>query len=141
MYKFGKRSLDNLVGVHPYLVQAVHDVMALQVMDFSVVDGLRSIEQQKKLYDKGYSKTMNSKHLRQSDGFGHAVDLYPYPIDMNRVNAGNSTELVRFGVLSGLMVSCARNNGVIIKWGADWDMDGKTLDHSFTDMPHFELVL
>lgn len=27
-----------------------------------------------------------------------------------------------------------------IKWGADWNMNGKTNDERFIDMPHFELV-
>ena len=40
---------------------------------------------------------MNSKHLIQSDGYGHAVDLYPYPIDMNRVNKGDAK---RFSALA-----------------------------------------
>ena len=74
---------------------------------------------------------MNSKHLIQSDGYGHAVDLYPYPIDMNRVNKGDAKEIFRFGVLAGLMRSVAERKGIIIVNGADWDGDGQTLDHTF----------
>ena len=133
MYKFGKRSLDNLVGVHPDLVRIVYDVMELQVIDFSVIDGLRTLEEQEVLFEKGRSKTMNSKHLKQNDGFSHAVDLCPYPIDWN--------DRWRFGLLAGLMLSCAKNNSIQIRCGADWDMDGHVKDHQFQDLPHFELII
>ena len=97
MFKFSERSLKNLYGVHPLLAGCVHDVMDLQVMDFTVVEGVRSKERQKELFDAGKTQTMNSKHLIQSDGYGHAVDLYPYPIDMNRVNKGDAK---RFSALA-----------------------------------------
>ena len=40
-----------------------------------IVCSLRSYEEQAELVRKGYSRTMNSKHLRQSDGYAHAVDM------------------------------------------------------------------
>lgn len=131
MYKFSKRSLDNLVGVHPDLVRIVHDVMALQIMDFTVVDGLRSIEEQKKLFEKGYSNTMNSLHLKQRTGFGHAVDLYPYPVDFN--------DKSRFYILNGIVRAVAKDQGIDIRTGCDWDSDGQTKDQTFHDLPHYEL--
>jgi len=138
-YRFSKRSLDNLVGVHPDLVRIVHDMMDMQVMDFSVNEGLRTPERQKELFSEGKSKTLNSKHLKQPDGFGHAVDLYPSPIDMGAVRAGNAREISRFGLLAGMMLAAAKHEGIKITWGGDWDRDGETLDHTFYDGPHFQL--
>ena len=47
--------------------------------DFGVTYGVRSIEEQKILYESGRSQTMNSKHLTQeSTGYSHAVDLVAY---------------------------------------------------------------
>lgn len=139
-YKFGTKSLTNLHGVHPHLVMCVEAAMDKQIMDFSVREGVRSLERQKELFKSGASKTMNSKHLIQPDGYGHAVDLYPYPINMDKVNDGNWVEISRFGVLAGIMLSCARELGIKLKWGNDWNGDGQTLDHSFHDAPHFELI-
>jgi peptidoglycan LD-endopeptidase CwlK len=82
---------------------------------------------------------MNSKHIAQADGFGHAVDLYPYPIDMKHVNGGYWPEIIRFGVLAGIIKTLAPKHGLMIRWGMDWDSDGRTLDHSFFDAPHFEI--
>ena len=141
MFKFSSKSLDNLVGVHPELVDIVHDVMALQVMDFSVIEGLRSVEQQEIYVQQGRSRTMNSKHLKQDTGYSHAVDLYPYPIDMKLVNRGDMREISRFGMLAGLMLSCAKQRGITLTWGADWDRDGVVLDHTFYDAPHFQIEL
>lgn len=141
MYSFSKKSLDRLRGVHPLLVDIVHDVMSMQVMDFSVNEGVRTIERQRDLVDSGKSRTMNSKHLIQGDGYGHAVDLYPSPVDMAKVSAGDAREIVRFGVLAGLMFAAAKKRGTLIVNGMDWDRDGQTLDHTFFDAPHYQLVL
>lgn len=141
MFKFSSKSLDSLVGVHPELVDIVHDVMALQVMDFSVIEGLRSIEQQEIYVQQGRSRTMNSKHLKQDTGYSHAIDLYPYPIDMKLVNRGDMREISRFGMLAGLMLSCAKQRGITLTWGADWDRDGVVLDHTFYDAPHFQIEI
>lgn len=142
MYKFSNRSLERLKGVHPELAEAVKMVMSWQVMDFSVNEGVRTKERQLDLYNRRpvpATRTLKSKHLVQEDGYGHAVDLYPYPIDMKRVRQGDAREIYRFGVLAGLMEAAAIQLGIEITNGADWDDDGQTLDHTFFDAPHFQL--
>lgn len=138
-FSFSQNSLKRLDGVHPHLVNIVQDVMAMQIMDFSVAEGVRTVTRQKELVAAGKSKTMRSKHIIQADGYGHAVDLYPFPINMAAVNRGDAREIYRFGMLAGLMLSAAKKRGIIIRNGADWDGDGETLDHTFFDAPHFEL--
>lgn len=138
-YKLSQKSLERLNGVHPSLIFLVNAAIDTQIMDFSVNEGVRSIDRQKELVSKGASKTMKSKHLIQSDGYGHAVDLYPYPIDMDAVNKNSAVEIVRFGVLAGIIKSLAWTHGIEIEWGGDWDSDGQTLDHTLFDAPHFQL--
>lgn len=140
MYNLGKRSEERLAGVHPTLIRVVRRALSYGVMDFSVNEGLRTKERQAQLFSEGATRTMNSKHIKQADGYGHAVDLYPYPIDMVRVNKGDAREIARFGVIAGLMYRAAQEEGVKIIWGADWDGDGEVLDHTFFDAPHFELA-
>ena len=121
--------------------------MDAQIMDFSVKEGLRTLERQKQLVAQGKSRTMLSKHLVQEDGYGHAVDLYPSPIDMAVINSPKASpglygkETFRFGLLAGVVLSAARRRGIIVVNGADWDGDGQTLDHTFFDAPHFQIVL
>lgn len=140
-YSFSQKSLDRLVDVHPQLVQVVQDAMAAQIMDFSVNEGVRTLARQKQLVAEGKSRTMASKHLIQNDGYGHAVDLYPSPVDMAKVQKGDQREIFRFGLLAGVVLSAARRRGTLIVNGADWDGDGQTLDHTFFDCPHYQLVL
>lgn len=138
-FKFSQFSLDRLEGVHPKLQMIVSEVMAMQVMDFRVVEGVRTLERQKELVAAKKSKTLDSKHLIQPDGFGHAVDLFPYPIDMERVNKGDAREIARFGVLAGLVKAVAFSHNVRVVSGMDWDGDGEVLDHTFFDAPHFQI--
>lgn len=140
MYALGKTSEARLEGLHPDLVRVVRRAMSMQVLDFSIVEGLRTFERQKELFKKGASTTMDSKHLRQADGSGHAFDAYPYPVDMVKVNKGDTKEISRFGLLAGVILAAAKLEGVKIVWGADWDGDGQTLDHTFFDAPHFQLA-
>ena len=139
VFKFSDRSLERLKDVHPDLVKVIHRVMSYQIMDFSVNEGVRTLERQKQLFAEGKSKTLDSKHIKQKDGYGHAVDLYPSPVDMAKVGKGDAREIFRFGVLAGLMKKAARECGVKMVNGADWDDDGQTLDHTFFDAPHMEI--
>lgn len=118
---FSKRSLDNLKGIHPDLVKVIYRAMGLSIMDFTVTDGVRTLAQQKKLYDQGRNGnpgpivtwTMESNHLPKADGYGHAVDMAPYPIDYN--NTESFTSLAR------LMREAALQEGIRTVWGCIWD--------------------
>ena len=74
MYFLGKRSTDNLKGVHPDLVKVVQRAISITKQDFAVIEGLRSKERQEQLVKEGKSQTTNSRHLT-----GHAVDIVPWP--------------------------------------------------------------
>ena len=73
MYKFGKTSLRRLNGVHPFLAAVCHEALGVCDVDFSVVDGVRTVERQREYYQAGTSQTLDSYHL-----YGLAVDLVPY---------------------------------------------------------------
>ena len=138
---WGKTSIQRREGVHPLLLMTVDTALSYGVMDMTIIEGVRSIEQQKLNVEKGVSKTMNSMHLIQPTGYAHALDIYPAPINMEKFRAGYWPEIIRFGVLAGLMKRAAQEVGCEITWGCDWDNDGQVLDHTFFDAPHFELVL
>jgi peptidoglycan LD-endopeptidase CwlK len=70
MYKLGARSKQRLKGVHDDLVRVVERAIEITTVDFTVLEGLRTPERQKALYESGASQTLNSRHIT-----GHAVDL------------------------------------------------------------------
>ena len=78
MYKLSGRSLNKLEGVHPTMVDTVKRAIELSKVDFGVIYGVRSLAEQKRLYEAKRSQTMKSKHLVQEDGYSHAVDLMDY---------------------------------------------------------------
>ena len=129
MFKLSKRSLKALEGVHPNLVSVVKRAIEITGCDFTVIEGVRTIDTQRKYFERGASRTMNSRHLLQPDGTGHAVDIYPY------LNGSVQCEAsyVYFKTIANAMKDAAAELGFKITWGGDWK--------SFQDTPHFQLEL
>ena len=133
MAKFSRRSLDNLTGVHPDLVLLMHKAIEDTPQDFTITCGVRITEQQQLLYSYGRSRSgsivtyrdgvvKKSNHQAKADGYGHAVDLYAYPINVN--------DTVRIKVIAEHIKKVAKELNIAIEWGGDWQMK---------DYPHFEL--
>lgn len=116
-YKLGKRSLQNLSGVHPDMVAVVKRAIEISDKDFTVIEGIRNINRQRELVKTGKSTTMNSRHLT-----GHAVDVCPWPV---------SWEWDGFYPIADAIKEAAEELEVDIDWGGDWT--------SFPDAPHFQL--
>jgi len=138
-YSLGSKSLEKLRGVEPRLISVVLRAIVLTKQDFSVTCGVRTREEQRKLYAQGRTKpgqvvtwTLNSRHFVDADGFGRAVDLAPYPLDWNTPS--------KFDAIAKAMFQAAKDLGVKIRWGADWDQDGKPRERGESDSPHFELA-
>lgn len=119
-FKLGARSIERLEGVHPDLVKVVYRAIELTPVDFTVLEGLRTAERQKKLVQAGASKTMNSRHLT-----GHAVDLGAY------VDGQIDWSWPLYAQIAGAMKDAAMEFKVPIVCGVDWT--------TFRDGPHFEL--
>ena len=149
-FQLSRRSLDRLQGVDERMVAVVKYAITSTKTDFGVIQGMRTIEQQKELVAKGASQTMKSKHL---DGL--AVDLMAY------INGRGSWELNLYDDLADAMAEGANAVGVKVRWGAAWHIDdigsweGTAEDamnayidlrrsqgrRPFIDGPHFELMV
>lgn len=136
MPSFGKKSLERLETCDPRLQEVLLE--AIKHYDFSIVSGHRSLEEQATLYAQGretpgpivtWSKPGQSKHNQYPSP---AVDVAPYPIDWNDERA--------FCMLAGFIMGVAASKGIKLRWGGDWNQNGKTDDERKTDFPHLELV-
>ena len=148
-FKLSSRSMKKLKGVDEDLVAVVKDAIGITKVDFGVTFGLRTLEEQKKLYESGRSQTMKSKHLE-----GRAVDLVAY------FGSDISWELNVYDDICDAMAEAARKNDVAIKWGAAWS-EGDIREYAgtaedamnayvdlrrsegrrpFIDAPHFEMM-
>ena len=135
-YRFSEKSEDRLKTLAPDMVRVVRRAFSFQVMDFTVLETLRTPERQAELIKAGASQTNDSRHLANEDGLAEAVDLLPYPYNINGIDVWADKQ--RFAVLAGLMFAAAALEGVSIRWGGDWDGDGNNADSKFHDMPHYE---
>ena len=130
-YNLSSRSKSRLEGVEEDLVKVVERAIELTEVDFGVIQGLRTMEEQKSLVAKGASKTMKSKHLE-----GKAVDLMAY------IDGRGSWELNVYDEIADAMKAAA------IEW--DDTMEDAMLSYvdlrrsqgrrPFIDAPHFELI-
>jgi len=112
----GNKSRTNLIGVIPSLVRVVEHAIALTKQDFTVQEGLRSLETQKLYVARGVSQTLASKHLRQVDGFVHAVDLVPW------LNGQPRWEWALIYPVAAAMRDAAVAEGVNLRWGGTWSL-------------------
>jgi len=128
--KFSQRSKDNLATCHHDLQRLFNRV--IQTFDCTVIEGHRSVERQKELFDKGFSKIDGiNKKSKHNYTPSMAVDVVPYPIDWN-----DTDRMYFFG---GYVKGIAHSMGIKIRFGGDWDSDTKVNDQSFIDLPHFEI--
>jgi len=152
-FNLSNRSHKKLEGVNPQLVETVEKAIKLSKVDFGVIYGVRTLDEQKKLYEAGRSQTMRSKHLLQDDDTSHAVDLMAYD------GSNPSWELVMYDDIADAMKEAAKETGAVIRWGAAWNIDNivewerpmeEAMNHyidvrrsqgrrPFIDGPHFEL--
>jgi peptidoglycan L-alanyl-D-glutamate endopeptidase CwlK len=114
MYTFGAASQSRLAGVHPKLVAIFEKAITTTTQDFTLLEGLRTVERQRHLVDIGASKTMASKHIIQADGFGHACDAVPF-------DEHPRWEWPLIYPVAVAVRAAAVEQGTRIVWGGVWD--------------------
>lgn len=164
-FKLGSKSKAQAKGVRPDLIAVVEGAILITPQDFSLHSGLRTTRQQKVLYNRGASQRDGvnrlSAHQKQSDGFGHAVDLVPYVSGQ-----GLRWEWSLIYPIAASVFITAQEKGLELIWGGVWDRhlstlskkcrtldevanDMKTSVHAYTvrhpgpdfiDGPHYEIA-
>ena len=151
-YSFSQTSLDKMKKVHPKLVEVMKAAIENSPFDFRITDGARTTEEQFALYQQGRTvlydkkgkklkkvtncdgKTFKSNHQLKSDGYGHAVDIFPCGVIENGVYRKFTSEEgyddKKLKLIADHILTVAKSKKINIEWGGNWKMH---------DTPHFEL--
>jgi len=164
-FKLSTRSLDNMKLLHPRMVAVVNGAITITEQDFIVWDrAARTAAEQNVLFKRGVTQMdgyrKKSNHQVKDDGFGWAVDIWPYvpgrPMGelMNDPKVWDLIYPIAFA-----MARAALDEGIRLRWGGNWyeclnDYGTSTeacaeavqrykRDHpgpDFIDGPHFEML-
>lgn len=147
-YPFSTSSLDKLKDVHPNLQRFAFALA--DIIDCKIVYGVRSDEEQNKLFKDEKSKCdgyiKKSAHQKRSDGYGHALDILPLPKGVNMYLNDGSEDNIRWGQFDGLCQGIAHYLDIKVKTGFKWKgsmmetLQAAERDNKFPDGNHIELV-
>ena len=131
-FEFSTRSLLRLQGVDEELYKLMKLALSRSPIDFGIPEfgGLRTVEDQKKLFDKGLSKADGTikKSYHQT---GNAVDVFAF------VNGKASWDEVHLSLIAGVVLSCAKELNLNVTWGGTFG----SKEFKGWDMPHFQIEL
>lgn len=161
-FVWGASSQGKIARLHPKLQQVLKRAIQLTEIDMTILEGLRTDEQCFINFGQGRTaaqceaggcpakyaqpskpkvtwlkKALASNHRKKADGFGHAVDIYPYPVSLVLGHKTGWEPL--FDKIAKAMFAASKELNIPIRWGADWDLDNMPRERGETDNPHFEL--
>ncbi len=152
-FKLSRRSLEKLDGVDELLCDVVRFAINVTPVDFGVIWGLRTQQEQSALFKRGASQcdgiSRKSKHQ-----LGRAVDL------MGFVNGKGCWEVAIYDDIADAVKEAASACGAKVRWGGAWHIDSIVEYHgtmqqasneyvdlrrsqqkrAFFDGPHFEIT-
>ena len=131
------RSETNLASVHPDLVRAIRAAPQTP-QPFVVIYGLRTAEAEAEAVASGHSQTMHSRHLADTQGLCHAVDVAPLIAGAVSFAAGREAEV--YGQIARQILGADAPLLAPVEWGGAavgaW-APGVVSD--FRDWGHFQL--
>lgn len=150
-YSLGATSNQRLEGVNGDLIKVVRLAITMTNQDFMVYEGLRTLARQKELLRQGFTRTLDSYHIK-----GQAVDLVPFIGRVPKWDWGGCYEIALAMDAAATKLKLASR----ITWGGDWrrtlaDYGGDSarayakavIDYcaahpgkDFIDGPHFQIA-
>ena len=140
MPKFSNNSKGRLATCHADLQLIFNTV--IETVDCSIFCGHRNKNNQDTVYNLRLSqlKWPNSKHNKFPS---LAVDVGPYFSELKNTDWEDYKAFSHFaGYVMRVADELLKDKKIThrLRWGGDWDSDGRTRDETFSDLPHFELI-
>ena len=125
-FQLGTNSINNMSGIDERLISIAELAITLTNIDFGIPNtgGLRSTEDQAKLFTSGVSKA-DGRANKSYHQTGKAVDVYAY------VDGKASWDKLHLSLIAAAMLQASSQLGFELKWGGLWK--------SWQDYPHFEI--
>jgi len=161
---WGDSNKAKILLLEPRLQKVLNRYIEISTYDSTIVEGLRTDEQcfinfgkgrtaaqcvaggcPAKYANPGAAKVtwlghaLSSNHRKKDDGYGWAVDMYPYPVSLV-LGRPDKEWLPLFAQMNKDMMKAAADVGVKIRWGADWNQNNVAHEKGETDNPHWELI-
>ncbi len=128
--KGSKKVYDELDSRLQIVMTRVRD----EVGDISLLEGFRCGDRQNSLFESGETK------LRWPDGKHNqlpskAVDFRPYPWPGRQEMQWSALAYV-----ASAAILIAKEEGIALRWGGDWNQNGDMTDQHFYDLFHLEIA-
>ena len=129
MPKYSNRSAIKLAECDERIQRVFNEV--INTVDCTLLVGHRNQEDQETMKETGRSQLQwpDSSHNKLPS---LAIDAIGYPIDWN--------DRERITLFAGFVLGTAKQMGIDLIWGGDWNVNWQTADNSFDDLVHFQLV-
>ena len=129
MPRYSNRSAIKLAECDERIQRVFNEV--IKTVDCALLVGHRNQEDQEEMKDTGRSQLQwpDSSHNKLPS---LAIDAIGYPIDWN--------DRERITLFAGFVLGTAKQMGIDLIWGGDWNVNWQPADNSFDDLVHFELV-
>jgi peptidoglycan L-alanyl-D-glutamate endopeptidase CwlK len=130
MPQLDRASAQRLAKAHPLLRKLFTEVA--KRADIVILESQRGRAAQELAYRTKRSKARFGQSAHNWTP-AIALDVCPKPIDWK-----NTKPFVRLA--KEIVLPLAKEMEIPLRWGGDWNMNGKTEDEKFVDMPHYELT-
>ena len=137
MPKFSQKSFSNLATCHMDLQVLFYEV--IKHFDCTILEGHRGEAAQNAAYAAGNSKLMYP-HGKHNATPSNAVDVAPWPLPLWK----NTNDFFYFGgIVMGIAAMLLAEGKMThkIRYGGDFNQNGRVSDSTFVDAVHFELVI
>lgn len=139
------RSNAQALTLHRDLRLVMGDALRMSDVPFQLVQGGRTVEQQRAYFAAGKSKVNPDAYALPSDLYAAAKHVTGPGMPLSRavdiiIDGPKPYDMSHLCYVAGVVLTCARMRGIRVRWGANWDSDGELFEQKFIDAPHFELV-
>ena len=131
-FTFGKGSLANLEGTQDITQKLCKKALKYSTVDFSVIDGFRTQQEQRAMYDKGASE-LDGTDLISDHQLGLAVDVTPYVKGMDPWAVDKDEVKLAYMEMYRAFMRASMKLGVHLEFGFGYNIAGGR------DFPHISI--